>query len=60
MELLAKAGVEIPEHVLATGALNEYAAGARYPGIAESVTREEYLESIAQARSVQVWVESNL
>jgi HEPN domain-containing protein len=60
MELIAQAGVDIPEQVLAAGSLSDYAVEARYPGTAEPVTQAEYLEAVNLARTVILWIESQL
>jgi HEPN domain-containing protein len=60
IELLAQAGVEIPEQLLLAGSLSDYAVEVRYPGIAEPVTREDYLESVNQAQMIVAWVESKI
>lgn len=60
MELLAQTGIEIPGQVLAAGSLSDYAVEVRYPGIAEPVTREEYLEAVNLAQIVVIWVENQI
>lgn len=60
IELLAQNGVEIPDQVLQAGSLSDYAVEVRYPGIAEPVTQDEYLDAINQAQIVIAWVESEI
>lgn len=60
LELLAQAGVEIPEQLFLAGSLSDYAVEVRYPGIAEPVTREDYDESVNQAQMIVAWVESKI
>lgn len=38
-------------------ALSDYAVEARYPGLAEPVTEEEYRQAVALAETVVRWVE---
>ena len=60
-ELLAdlmEYGVNIPPEVEAAQILTAYAWEARYPGISEPVTFEEYQEAVQQADDVVHWAES--
>jgi hypothetical protein len=48
-------GVNLPPEVRQATALSDYAVEARYPGLAEPVTRQEYLEAILMAEAVVKW-----
>lgn len=60
LHLLAQAGEDIPPRVQDAEVLSDYAVEARYPGLAEPVTPEEYEEAIALAEAVVFWVEERL
>lgn len=51
-------GVNIPPEVEAAQILTAYAWEARYPGLSEPVTLEEYQEAVQQADDVVRWAES--
>lgn len=52
---LKKEGVDIPSNVVEAALLTPYAWEARYPGLSEPVTIEEYHEAIRQAELVLKW-----
>ena len=56
LALAEQAGQMIPEHMKEAVRLSDYAVEARYPGLAEPVTNEEYEEAVALAESVYDWV----
>lgn len=47
----------IPESIRRTVILSDYAVEARYPGVAEPVTEQEYEEATALAENAVRWVE---
>jgi HEPN domain-containing protein len=51
-------GISIPPDVEAAQILTAYAWEARYPGLSEPVTLEEYQEAVQQADDVVRWAES--
>lgn len=53
-------GITIPPDVEAAQILTAYAWEARYPGLAEPVTREEYQEAVQQADDVVRWAKNSL
>lgn len=55
---LRAGGVEVLEGIRQTGELTEYAVEARYPGLFEGVTHEDYLQALDLAERVLAWVES--
>ncbi|MDZ7393172.1 MAG: HEPN domain-containing protein [candidate division KSB1 bacterium] len=54
---LRRRGISIPSHVQEAVFLTGYAFEARYPGLTEPVTEEEYRKAIAAARRVVEWAE---
>jgi len=59
-ELLAaleRKGVAIPQEVKDVGILTTYAWEARYPGVSEPVTEDEYREAVKLAEKVVAWGE---
>jgi HEPN domain-containing protein len=56
--LAANNGVEVPANVSAAVDLTTYAVEARYPGVLESVSREEWIEAVASANLVLRWAEA--
>ena len=58
--LVAKTGRPIPAEIREAGGLSDYAAQARYPGVAEPVAEDEYLEAVRLAEQVLRWVEGAL
>jgi HEPN domain-containing protein len=60
MQLLQEQGEELPAEVREAARLTDYAVEARYPGLAEPVTRREYETAVALAERVLNWVEGKL
>jgi HEPN domain-containing protein len=60
LETLKSAHISIPDDVLMSSSLSDYAVEARYPGLAEPVSHSEYLEAIGMAKTVISWVESQI
>jgi HEPN domain-containing protein len=58
LTLVEQAGQTIPEQVKSAVALSDYAVEARYPGLAEPVSGEEYQEAVSLATEVVDWAES--
>jgi len=58
LSLAAKHGVEVPADVSFATDLTTYAVETRYPGVAESVSREEWIEAVASATRVLRWAEA--
>jgi HEPN domain-containing protein len=60
MQLVEKQGEHVPAEVREAARLTGYAVEARYPGLAEPVTRKEYETALALAERVFRWVEGKL
>lgn len=60
LRLLDDSGEKIPQQVRDASQLTDYAVEARYPGLAEPVSQEEYEEALAIAEDVLRWVEARL
>jgi HEPN domain-containing protein len=58
LTLAHQAGVEVPEDIREAGVLTEFAVEARYPGLSEEVTRDDYAQAVALAERVFRWVAS--
>ena len=54
---LKQRGLACPERIREAALLTSYAWEARYPGINEPVSGEEYQEALRQAREVVGWAE---
>ena len=54
---LERKGVPIPQEVNDVGILTTYAWEARYPGVSEPVTEDEYREAVKVAQKVVAWGE---
>jgi len=52
---LERKGVPIPQEVNDVGILTTYAWEARYPGVSEPVTEDEYREAVKVAQKVVAW-----
>jgi HEPN domain-containing protein len=52
---LQNEGISVPGEAMEVGLLTSYAWEARYPGLSELVTVEEYREAIRQAELVVNW-----
>lgn len=55
LALVEQAGHPVPEQVREAVSLSDYAVEARYPGLSEPVTRQEYEEAVAIAAEVVHW-----
>jgi HEPN domain-containing protein len=60
IELLEQQGESIPLGIREVARLTNYAVEARYPGLAEPVTWEEYEMAVTLAEEVVHWVEKSL
>lgn len=60
IHLVEKSGQSISESIKQAAKLSDYAVEARYPGLAEPVTRDEYDEAIKIAEQVVNWAENVL
>lgn len=58
LTLLHQNGVVVPEDIREAGSLTGYAVEARYPGLSEDVTEEEYVQALGLAERVVHWAES--
>ncbi len=58
LTLVYQSGIEVPEEIRQAGELTEYAVEARYPGLFEDVTHEDYTEALDVAEHVLRWVEA--
>ena len=58
LSLAAENGVQIPPDVLVATDLTTHAVETRYPGVSESVTREEWVEAVAMANRVFRWAQA--
>ncbi|MGB7292904.1 MAG: HEPN domain-containing protein [Thermodesulfobacteriota bacterium] len=57
MDLIEGAGFSIPGIIKEADVLTRYAVAARYPGLEEEVSEEEYLRALELARRVVEWVD---
>lgn len=55
VELLERAGVEIPDQVRASAFLTDYATATCYPGWGEPVTEAEFNRALGSATQVVEW-----
>ena len=60
LTLLQEGGVDTPGEIRQAGILTEYAVDARYPGLSEDVTEQEYLEAVELAERIFRWAETLL
>ena len=60
LTLLEKASYTIPENIRQGERLTRFAVFTRYPGIAASVSHEEYEEALNLAEAVVSWVQNQL
>jgi HEPN domain-containing protein len=58
LEILTKAGIEVPADVLSAKHLTRFALEARYPGVGPEATEEEYQGCLQIARVVLRWAEA--
>jgi len=57
LSLIEQTGQIIPDQIREAAKLSDYAVEARYPGLAEPVSREEYKEAVTVAELVISWAE---
>jgi HEPN domain-containing protein len=57
LTLFERGGGEVPPEIREADRLTSYAVEARYPGLSEDVSAEEYLRAIEFAERVVRWVE---
>jgi HEPN domain-containing protein len=55
LALAEQSGISVPESVRETGRLTRFAVVARYPGLDEPVTQEEYERAVTLAENVLQW-----
>jgi HEPN domain-containing protein len=55
LTLAQRSGVEVPDEIRSAGRLTRYAVITRYPGLAEEVTEEDYLQAVDLAERVLQW-----
>jgi len=60
MDILEEGGITVPSQVKSADVLTQYAVQTRYPGLAEEITQEEYLEARRLARLVVLWADALL
>ncbi len=60
LELLQQNGFELAPAILKAASLSDYAVEARYPGVSEPVTYQEYLDAVALAEAVVQWAASQM
>lgn len=60
LTLLQGSGIVIPEWIHGAVDLTPYAVDARYPGVYESVTPEEYKSALTSAMKIVEWAEAQL
>lgn len=53
---LVKIGVVIPESIIQSSDLTEYAVHTRYPGMYEPIKEEEFVDALEIAEQVYSWV----
>ena len=58
LDLIRKAGMEVPQEAEESGSLSVYAFSARYPGVAKAVTDEQHQQALSIAESVVKWAEA--
>ena len=55
LALVEQASQRVPDSIRRAASLSDYAVEARYPGLSEPVTRQEYEEAVAIAEEVVRW-----
>ena len=60
LTLLDQAGVQIPAEIRDAEQLTRFAVVTRYPGLAEPVTEDLYMEAVSSAEAVVRWAEESL
>jgi HEPN domain-containing protein len=58
--VLQQNGQQVPPSIAEAARLTRFAVEARYPSLAEAVTREDYDRAVAIAGNVIRWVERNM
>lgn len=53
-------GIDVPPEVEAAAPLTSFASEARYPGLSEPVTEQEYQEAVRQAETVLRWARESI
>lgn len=57
---LKEKGLDLPHDVVEADALTGFAWEARYPGLVEPVSKDEYEEALQQAEAVVAWAEKEI
>lgn len=60
MDILESGGLSLPDEIKEADILTQYAVQARYPGLDEPVTDEEYREALTLAARVVFWAEKQI
>ncbi len=58
IDILEENGVKISDEIKEGGILTQYAVQARYPGWAEEITKDEYVEVLELAARIVFWAEA--
>lgn len=58
LDLVATAGVAVPQQVLQARRLTPYAVAGRYPGVSEEASEEDHREALATAERAVRWAEA--
>ncbi len=58
LDLVATAGVAVPQEVLLAKRLTPYAVAGPYPGVSEDASEEDYREALATAERAVRWAEA--
>ena len=57
LSLIEEAGQAVPPEARRSAGLSDYAVQARYPGLTEPVSEQEYADALALASAVVSWAE---
>jgi HEPN domain-containing protein len=60
LEIIGEANILVPEELYQAVILTQYAVRTRYPGVAEPITKEEYLAAISFAKRIVAWAEAEI
>lgn len=60
LTLLEQVGEAVPDTVKASAALTRFATVARYPGLAEPVSREDHEQAVRIAEDAVRWAEETI
>lgn len=60
LTLVEQSGQDVPAEVRQAAMLTRYAVTARYPGVTEPVTQDEYEGAVAIAEDVVQWAENTI